>query len=235
VRALKERGYAHRETSGSGIWARRPESMPIHFGFDPLLSACPKRRPPSFIEGDQPTAGVSLRAAFAGLRRSRPPPSSTPTRPRPFLLVLPAPHSAQAESPGGPRSAALRGVNAYCDTVLELDWFVGKIVDLLKTEGLDRDTIVVFTSDNGPVEEAEGGGSTGPFLRPQAVRERGAGFVCRPSSSWPGHIPAGRVISEPTTTLDLFPTPAGARPAARCARIAPYDGEDILDLLSGAA
>jgi arylsulfatase A len=227
--ALKERGYA---TANIGKWhlGPAPESMPIHFGFD-VYFGLPEETAPSFIDGDQPTAGISYEQ-LSQVYLDRATAFVHANAARPFLLVLPAriPHA-----PYRPAAAfnGASGVSPYCDSVLELDWFVGKIVDLLKAEGIDRDTIVVFTSDNGPVDESEGGGSTGPFFgRKQFVNE--GGIRVPAIVSWPGRIPAGRVISEPATTLDLFPTLLRAAGGTlRTDR--PYDGEDILDLLTGAA
>lgn len=227
--ALRERGYA---TANFGKWhlGPAPESAAIHFGFD-FYFGLPEETAPSFIEGDQPTASVpDEQLSQVYLNRATAFVQANLTRP--FLLVLPSRIPHKPYHPAAAFNGA-SGVSTYYDTVLELDWFVGKIVDLIKASGLERDTLIVFTSDNGPVEESEGGGSTGPFSgRKQFVNE--GGIRVPAIVSWPGRIPAGRVIADPTSTLDLFPT--FVRAAGGTLRTdRPYDGQDILDLLTGTA
>ncbi len=111
-----------------------------------------------------------------------------------------------------------------------MDWSVGEVLKALKRIGLDRDTIVFFSSDNGPWYQ----GSPGPFRGRKGwtydggVREPG---IVR----WPGHIRAGRVSDEPVATIDFFPTAlalADQRDAAT-ATSQPLDGNNILPFLLG--
>lgn len=91
----------------------------------------------------------------------------------------------------------------YGDVITELDWSVGEIVKALKQEGKFENTILVFTSDNGPVPQA--GGSAGPLRgRKSQTWEGGQRVPC--IVSWPNGIPGNTVSSEMVSTLDLFPT-----------------------------
>ncbi|HJQ31661.1 MAG TPA: sulfatase-like hydrolase/transferase, partial [Pyrinomonadaceae bacterium] len=122
----------------------------------------------------------------------------------------------------------------YAAMVTRLDADVGKVLALLKELKLDDDTLVVFTSDNGPQDKSEGGydqtlfDSNGPFrglkreLYEGGIREP---FIVR----WPGRVRAGRTTSYVTTLCDLMPTfaaVAGARAPERT------DGVSLLPLLT---
>ena len=108
--------------------------------------------------------------------------------------------------------------------IAEIDWSVGQILGVLKDRGLDNDTLVIFTSDNGPAI-----GSAKPLRgRKGSTFEGGLreGTVVR----WPGRIPAGVECDELVTAMDLLPTfakLAGAElPADRV-----LDGKDIWPVL----
>jgi arylsulfatase A-like enzyme len=116
----------------------------------------------------------------------------------------------------------------YRQAVAEIDWSVGQILDALKKNGLDDNTVVIFTSDNGPrigsARPLKGGkGSTfeGGMRMPTVIR-------------WPSKIPAGIVNDELLTAMDLLPTfarLAGAEiPSDRV-----IDGKDVWPVLTGKA
>jgi arylsulfatase A-like enzyme len=121
----------------------------------------------------------------------------------------------------------------YGDVIAEIDWSVGQILDALKRSNLDNDTLVVFTSDNGPwMSYGNHAGSPGPFRESKGTSFEGGvrvPFVAR----WPGRIPKGTVGRLPAMTIDLLPTfakLAGAPvPAERI-----IDGRDMWPLLAGA-
>jgi len=120
----------------------------------------------------------------------------------------------------------------YGDVIECIDWSVGQILDALRQYGLDENTLVIFTSDNGPwLIKKEHGGSAGPLrdgkgtVYDGGVREP---FVAR----WPAMIPAGTVCPEPAITLDLLPTFWGLA-GAEAPSDRPMDGKDILSLLRG--
>ena len=76
--------------------------------------------------------------------------------------------------------------------IAEIDWSVGQILEALKREKLDDDTLVIFTSDNGPwLSYGNHAGSPGPFREGKGTAFEGGvrvPFVAR----WPGHIPRAR-------------------------------------------
>ncbi len=119
-----------------------------------------------------------------------------------------------------------RGI--YGDTIQELDWSTGEILSALKALGLDKNTLVIFTSDNGP--NTGKGGSAGPLKGGKGSTLEGGvrvPFVAR----WPGTIPAGTESDEPITGMDLLPTltklTGGGVPDDRV-----IDGKDIWPLLA---
>ena len=129
----------------------------------------------------------------------------------------------------------------YGDVIEELDASTGEIVDLLAELGLDQNTIVVYTSDNGPWSNhslpqytaaiTEHAGSSGPLRGEKATTWEGGIRV--PTVMWaPGYVPAGTESAEVATTMDLLPTfiqMAGAElPADRT-----LDGRDIGPLMRG--
>jgi arylsulfatase len=143
----------------------------------------------------------------------------------PFFLYMPHtyPHIPLGASP------RFRGKSAeglYGDVVEEVDWSVGEVLATLKHNGLDRNTLVMFSSDNGPWYQGSPGrlrGRKGTTYE-GGVREP---FIAR----WPGQIPAGRVSNALASMMDVFPTVTrlcGGKPPAK-----PLDGIDIWPLLHG--
>jgi arylsulfatase A len=112
--------------------------------------------------------------------------------------------------------------------VEEVDWSVGEVLKTLREEGLASNTLVVFTSDNGPA----GGLSAGPLRGKKGSAFEG-GHREPTVVWWPGTIPKGTSCDELTTAMDLYPTFAGlagtAIPDDRT-----IDGKDIAPLLLGA-
>ncbi|MDO8587861.1 MAG: sulfatase [Armatimonadota bacterium] len=122
----------------------------------------------------------------------------------------------------------------YGDVVEEIDWGVGRIVQALRDEGLQRNTLVMFTSDNGPVfGKKEPGGSADPFSGGKgSVFEGGMRepFIAR----WPARIRPGGVCHQPASNLDILPTlvtlGGGKVPKDRG-----IDGRNIAPLLTSSA
>jgi arylsulfatase A len=111
--------------------------------------------------------------------------------------------------------------------VEEIDWSAGQILKTIRKLKLENDTIVLFTSDNGPA----GGLSAGPLRGRKGSGYEGGHRV--PTVVWgPGRIPAASVCNEMATSMDLLPTFArlagGSAPTDRV-----IDGKDIWPLLSG--
>jgi arylsulfatase A-like enzyme len=163
----------------------------------------------------------------------------------PFFLYIPhpAPHRPIHVSPEFMEEvpAAIRAVletetgvdyatrdKLYTYAIREIDGAVGQILDALKANGLDENTMVVFTSDNGPSV-----GSAGPLSGKKGSSYEG-GMRVPAVIRWPGRIPAGQTIDELTTAMDLLPTLAklaGAEiPSDRV-----IDGKDIWSVLTANA
>jgi arylsulfatase A-like enzyme len=118
----------------------------------------------------------------------------------------------------------------YGDVIEEIDWSVGRLLDRLDELGLSEDTLVVFTSDNGPwLEKGVDGGDAGP-LRGGKFETWEGGVRVPAIARWPGEIPAGTVCRELVTAMDLFPTAAALADATLPAE-RPIDGENVLPLL----
>lgn len=97
----------------------------------------------------------------------------------------------------------------YGDVIEEIDASVGTILETLKKHSLDKNTLVIFTSDNGPwLSYGNHGGSKGMLREGKGTEFEGGvrvPFVAR----WPGKIPAATTSNEPTMTIDLLPTLVG--------------------------
>ncbi|XP_064833086.1 N-acetylgalactosamine-6-sulfatase isoform X1 [Oncorhynchus masou masou] len=95
----------------------------------------------------------------------------------------------------------------YGDAVMELDYSVGQMLAWLRALGIDKDTFVFFTSDNGAavMSGPKQSGSNGPFLCGKETTFEGG--MREPAIAWwPGHIPAGTVSQQLGTVMDLFST-----------------------------
>ncbi len=132
---------------------------------------------------------------------------------RPFFLYLAhlyvhlpiyAEERFHVESRNGPYGAA----------VASIDWATGAILDELQRLGLDDQTLVIFTSDNGALDPARGGsGSNAPLRGAKGTTwEGGQRVPC--IMRWPGRIPAGTVVTAMASSLDLYPTIAALGGAA---------------------
>lgn len=120
----------------------------------------------------------------------------------------------------------------YGDVVEEIDWSVGEILREIKAQGLDENTLVVFTSDNGPwLVMDEEGGSAG-LLREGKGSTFEGGMREPAIFRWPGKIDAGTTQQAIATSMDLFPTAlALAGGTLETDRV--YDGQNILPILTG--
>jgi len=126
----------------------------------------------------------------------------------------------------------------YSDCIAEMDYRTGQVLDAIKQAGVENDTIVVFSSDNGQIGlgggVAAGGGSAGPwrgnfFQTPWEGSMRVAAIV-----RWPGHFPAGVVTDEMLAAVDWLPTLAAFAGATnRVPKDRPIDGHDASAFLLG--
>ena len=144
---------------------------------------------------------------------------------KPFLVYLPHtfPHLPLFAS------SRFKGKSAhgrYGDTIEEIDWSTGEILKALKDTGIDENTMVLFTSDNGSRQK----GSNDPLRgRKGQTWEGGQRVPC--VARWPGNIPEGSISSEIVSTLDILPT--FAKLAGVPLPTKPIDGHDASDILLG--
>lgn len=155
-------------------------------------------------------------------------------RDEPFFLYLP--HAMPGSTKAPFASEAFKGKSAngpWGDSIEELDWSQGMILDKLVELDIDDSTLVIWTSDNGapnrPGDNSRGSNSP---LHGRGYSTGEGGFRVPMIAWWPGKIPAGTKCEELTTTMDILPTLAclagGTTPQNR--RI---DGYDIRPLLFG--
>ena len=142
----------------------------------------------------------------------------------PFFLYLAYsyPHDPPRSSPG---FRGHSGLGHQGDAIEEIDWSVGEILKAVRRNGLDRDTLIFFTSDHGPWFQ----GCPGPRRGRKATTFEGGTrvpFIAR----WTGTIPAGRVIEEWGSNLDVVPTVASFCGAQLPPN--PLDGVDLSKLLT---
>jgi arylsulfatase A len=243
---VKQKGYA---TGMFGKWhlGDAPEYLPVHQGFDEYLGlpysndmwprhpeAKAGTYPPlPMIEGDRvvlPDVTDEDQNQLTTRYTERAVEFIARNKDRPFFLYLA--HSM----PHVPLhvSDKFRGKSAqglYGDVIEEIDWSVGRIMRELDEQGLAEETLVIFTSDNGPwLSYGEHAGNAGPLREGKGTCwEGGTREPC--VMRWPGHIPAGTECTEMLMTIDLLPTIArliGAElPAHK------IDGLDVWPLLAG--
>lgn len=162
---------------------------------------------------------------------------------RPFFLFLAhtMPHyPCHASDPFRDEAVTARHRGIYASAVEEIDWSTGEILRALKELGLDQDTLVLFTSDNGPWELAqtlyrEPTGSAGPLRGWKGTTYEG-GMRVPALARWPGRIPQGAVCEALATAMDILPTLssyAGAELPKGPEH--EWDGRDISSLLEDPA
>jgi arylsulfatase A len=153
-------------------------------------------------------------------------------RDKPFFLYFPEarPGSTKVVHVGNEfRGKSANGL--YGDSVEELDWSLGKVLEAVKAQGLDERTLVIWTSDNGAVRRNPPQGSNAPYQgMGYSTTEGGMRMPCL--MRWPGKIPAGRVCEEVCTSLDFLPTFA-ALAGATTNPARKIDGFDASDLWLG--
>lgn len=240
----KQQGYA---TALYGKWhlGHQAKFNPLRHGFDeyfglPYPNDCSNQYHPvvrtfpplPLMEGEKVVAEEPDQSQFTRQFTERAVRFIEKNRQRPFFLYLPhvMPHvpifasaKFKGKSPGG----------LYGDTVEELDWSVGEVLDALKKHELEGNTLVIFTSDNGPfLSYGNHAGSAGPLRGGKLTCfEGGVRMPCL--MRWPGKIPAGRECHELCATIDFLPTLApliGAKPPDRI-----LDGKNILPLMLATA
>jgi arylsulfatase A-like enzyme len=124
-----------------------------------------------------------------------------------------------------------KGPRIYAAMVSALDDGVGAVMAKLRQEGLERDTMVIFLSDNGCAAYSPGACSNAPLSGFKGEHLEG-GVRVPFIVSWPGRLPAGRVDARQVSSLDIVPTAAAVAGAALPSdRV--YDGVDLTPYLTG--
>jgi arylsulfatase A-like enzyme len=240
---VKQRGYA---TAAFGKWhlGHHPQFLPLRHGFDEYFGLpysndmwphhpTAKFPPLPLIEGEkvvkpevQPEDQSQLTTWYAQ-RAVR---FIEANHERPFLLYVAhsMPHVPLFVSD---KFAGKSKAGLYGDVIMEIDWSVGQILAALRKHGIEENTLVVFTSDNGPwLSYGDHAGRALPLREGKGTTWDGG--VREPTvMRWPGRIPAGTVCREPVMTIDLLPTIA--RLAGAPLPPNRIDGLDIWPLMAG--
>jgi arylsulfatase len=252
AKALKKAGYY---TGMIGKWhlgAKAPY-LPLHYGFDeylglpysndmwpvnydgkPVTDTADRKfkyPPLPLLDGDKPVKYIRTlddQAQLTQIYTKRAKDFINKNKNHPFFLYLA--HSMVHVPIAA--SATFRGKSKdglFGDVMMEIDWSVGQVMKTLDETGLTKNTIVIFTSDNGPwLNFGNHAGNTGGLREGKGTSwEGGQREPC--IMRWPGKIPAGTVCNKIAATIDLFPTIAKI-----CGASVPdhkIDGVNILPLL----
>jgi arylsulfatase A len=211
---------------------RTPKWLPTNYGFDEFfgLPYSHDIMPLSLFAADAKSGKVKenpvdlprLQQAFY----SRAEAFIERHRKRPFFveLALSSPHLPAHVNPefNGRTQAG-----PYGDTVAEIDSIVGRLLDKLKALELDQDTLVLFTSDNGPWFE----GSSGPLRDRKGGAAYDGGYRV-PFLAWaPGIVPAGERTDALICGIDLLPTFCSLA-GRELPKDVQFDGRDITGVLT---
>jgi len=239
---VKQSGYA---TAIYGKWhlGHHPEFLPTRHGFDdyfglpysndmwPYHPERPDDYPPlPLIEGEEIIEYNPDQSKLTTWYTERAVKFIEKNKERPFFLYVAhnMPHVPLFVSEKF-KGRSKRGL--YGDVIMEIDWSVGQILSTLERLGIDEETLVIFTSDNGPwLSYGDHAGSALPLREGKGTTWDGG--TREPTlMRWPGKIPAGKVCREPAMTIDIFPTIAGLAGAGLPEHT--IDGKNIRPLLSG--
>jgi arylsulfatase A-like enzyme len=225
---LKQRGYA---TAIYGKWhlGHLPPFLPTRHGFDdyfclPYSNDMWPHHPTSgtnypplpLIEGEKVVQFMPDQTQLTTWYTERAVGFIERNKDRPFFLYVP--HSM----PHVPLFVSRKFVGKtkrglYGDVIEEIDWSVGRILSALRQHRLEDNTLVIFTSDNGPwLSYGDHAGSAGHLREGKGTTFDGGArvpFIAK----WPGRIPARSVCREPAMTIDILPEDHrdGIAPASR--------------------
>ncbi|RXK61657.1 arylsulfatase [Lacibacter luteus] len=251
---LKKAGYA---TAMFGKWhlgATAPH-LPIHYGFDqfygipyshdmwpidyegkPITDTSNWRMkfpPLPVYDGDKQVdtiLSLQEQAFLTSTFTKKAEAFITAQKQKPFFLYLahPMPHVPLAASPA---FAGKTGAGLFADVIAEIDWSIGRIIDLLDKTGLSKNTLLIVTSDNGPwLSFGNHAGSSGGLREGKGTAwDGGTRVPC--FVRWPGNVEAGTVCNQLLTNMDLLPTIVAAAGATSPKQ--KIDGLNFLPLLTG--
>ncbi len=237
---LKQKGYS---CAAYGKWhlGHHTKFLPTHNGFDeyygiPYSNDMWPHHPTGtypdlpLYEGDKVIAYNPDQSQFTTNFTERAIQFIDKNKKRPFFIYLahPMPHVPLFVSDKF-KGKSKQGL--YGDVIMEIDWSVGQILQKLRKEGLDENTLVVVTSDNGPwINYGNHAGSTGGLREGKGTSfEGGQRVPCL--MQWKGTIPAGSVCNKLAVNIDLLPTFAHISGAAMPSH--KTDGVNLFSLLQG--
>lgn len=240
---LKKKGYA---TAAYGKWhlGVQPQFLPTNHGFDefygipysndmwPLHPTGTYPDLPLFENKDivNPAVSPDDQAQFTTGFTQRTVDFIQQNQDRPFFIYLahPMPHVPLYVSD---RFKGKSGQGLYGDVIMEIDWGVGEIIKTLEETGLDKNTLVIFTSDNGPwINYGNHAGSTGGYREGKGTTfEGGQRVPC--IMMWRGVIPEGVISNSLASGIDILPTLAEIADAPLTENR--IDGVSLLPILKG--
>jgi arylsulfatase A-like enzyme len=220
---LHEAGYA---TGIVGKWHLGSADMPTRDGFDYFYGLANGEDENSFVFDGQPTKDTVAPDEFAKRYTDYALNFISAHKNQRFFMYI-GEREPHLPSEPPPDYAGRSAAGAYGDTVEWLDTNVGVLMKGLKDLGVDQNTLVLFTSDNGP---PKGHGFRGPFNGSKGSCEEG-GIHMPAIVRWPARVRPGRVITELANTVDLFPTFTALARTKLPARH--YDGVDLSRLITG--
>jgi arylsulfatase len=201
------------------MWPLHPEQGPV-FDFGPLPLYDNERIIDTLTDQSNLTREITERSVDF-IRRNKD---------APFFLYIPHPQPhvplfASEEF----RGRSERGL--YGDVIMEIDWSAGQIMDALREYGLEEDTLIIFTSDNGPwLAYGNHAGSALPFREGKGTAWEGGHrepFIMR----YPRKLKGGQILDTPVMAIDLLPTIAALTDAPLPEKT--IDGKNVWPLLTG--
>lgn len=228
AKLLKENGY---KTGMIGKWhlGQKAPFLPLSYGFDefvglpyshdywpvdyegrPADTASPRGKWPTLrlIEGNEPVKTIETlddAAMLTTMYTQKAASFIKKYKNNPFFLYLAhaMPHVPLAVSE---KFKGKSGAGLFGDVMEEIDWSVGEIMKVLRANGLEKNTIIIFTSDNGPwLTFGNHAGNTGGLREGKGTAWEGGvrvPFIIR----WPEQIAAGSVCNNMAASMDLLPT-----------------------------
>lgn len=229
AQVLKSAGYA---TGMIGKWhlGHKAGSLPTERGFDEYygIPYSNDMRPVQVLQGTKVAEYPVVQATLTTRYTMRAVDFIRRNAQRPFFLYLAEamPHKPLAASEKHYRKS---GSGLYGDALTDLDDSVGAVLDALAQNGVEDNTLVFFTSDNG----AWFGGSCGGLRGMKGTSHEG-GYRVPMIARWPGKIPAGHISDQLAVMMDLFATVLQVT-GAKLPDDRVLDGRNILPLLTGNA
>lgn len=248
---LKKTGY---RTGMVGKWhlGSKAPHLPMQYGFDEYLGLPysndmwpvdyngkpltdtntyrAKYPPLPLIEGNEPTRYIKTledQGELTQIYTKRATEFIRKNKNNPFFLYL-AHSMVHVPIAASPKFKGKSELGLFGDVMMEVDWSVGEVMKTLREAGVDKNTLVIFTSDNGPwLNFGNHAGNTGGLREGKGASfEGGQREPC--IVRWPGKVPAGVVCNKISSTIDLLPTIAKISGAPLPAN--KIDGVNILPL-----